>query len=312
MRSILRRTHATSESTPWIRSSRRRDHSLRLLYERPGRTYSGRSLFASADSGLDCRFPAAGPGVIRAKVSRISATRSSASHVSPATLVTAPFCRKIRTSRSSLVFVSSAGRHSPLVLMNVRIPGVPVAYHTSERCFSQLTLPEMLREVQVMWHHVIATQLLIAILNAGFVFFGPAMQSASAPAKPAGTRVLSEQPAIEPGLAVYITSAGAAPTPAGRARQIHIRRSHSLGLDGARNAACLMLEDLRIIHGIHVGGEWRGAVLHARGNGFDGTIRVSETDIEVMLQVSLLLAPLRKTIEREADVLLHRHLTRGE
>jgi putative polyhydroxyalkanoate system protein len=228
----------------------------------------------------------------------------------PATVVTAPFCRKIRTSRSSLVFVSSAGRHSPLVLMNVRLPGVPVAYHTSERYVSQLTLPEMLREVPVMWHHVIAIHLLIAILNAGCVIFSHAMQRGSAPATPAGTLLLAEQPAMA-GLAVYIAIAGAAPTPVGKARQIHIRRSHSLGLDGARNAACLMLEDLRNIHGIHVGGEWRGAVLHARGNGFDGTIRVSETDIEVMLQVSLLLAPLRKTIEREADILLHRHLTRG-
>jgi putative polyhydroxyalkanoate system protein len=92
------------------------------------------------------------------------------------------------------------------------------------------------------------------------------------------------------------------------ALRLGVRRRHHLGTEGARQATDQMIAALCREQGVRLETRWTGSVLHARGRGFQGTLRVSDDDIEIELRLSPLLLPLRGAISREAEVYLARYI----
>jgi putative polyhydroxyalkanoate system protein len=160
-----------------------------------------------------------------------------------------------------------------------------------------------------MWHLFMQNQVLPLVLVC--------VTGATGPIRDCPAPILPKSHETDPASASSGVAAGAAAeagilafsaiTP-GKPGQISVLRRHDLGAEGARQAAEQMLVEVRAAHGIRIDAEWRGPVLHARGNGFDGTVRVGGSDIEIQVRLGLLLSPLRGTIAREAEGLLDRHL----
>jgi putative polyhydroxyalkanoate system protein len=92
------------------------------------------------------------------------------------------------------------------------------------------------------------------------------------------------------------------------AAHIRLVRRHGLGVEEARRATDRLIAELRTAHGIQIEAEWRGSVLHARGPGFEGTLRVDSEEIEVSLRLGLLLSPIRGRLMREAEAFLDRYV----
>jgi putative polyhydroxyalkanoate system protein len=93
-----------------------------------------------------------------------------------------------------------------------------------------------------------------------------------------------------------------------RASQLSVTRPNHLGEEGTRLAAEQMIAALRVEQGIRIDTEWRGSVLHARGSGFEGTLRVGTDQVEIRLRLGLLLSLLRGAIIREAEAYLDRYI----
>lgn len=77
--------------------------------------------------------------------------------------------------------------------------------------------------------------------------------------------------------------------------RIHIRRRHHLGIAGAREEveriAGALAQDL------HARYQWEGDELRFKRKGAAGSIALDEEAIDLRIELGLLLAPLRGTIE---------------
>ena len=79
-----------------------------------------------------------------------------------------------------------------------------------------------------------------------------------------------------------------------------------MGISGARRAAERVIEELRSEHGLHLDTTWDGDTIHARGRGFTAHVEAAPRYIHVVVRLSLLLFPLRRTVEREVHDYLDR------
>ncbi len=83
---------------------------------------------------------------------------------------------------------------------------------------------------------------------------------------------------------------------------IQIRRSHTKGLDAARAVAEEVAETLK--DKIQADYHWAGNDLRFERKGAKGAIRVSDTEVEVVVDLSFVLRPLKKKIEGKIEVYL--------
>ena len=90
---------------------------------------------------------------------------------------------------------------------------------------------------------------------------------------------------------------------------IDIRRSHSLGMKAAREAADRMAEDLGRKFGLS--GGWTGNTHHFDRPGVTGSLHLTEGELHLTVKLGLLLKmmrdPLEAAIVRELDSLFERH-----
>lgn len=87
---------------------------------------------------------------------------------------------------------------------------------------------------------------------------------------------------------------------------IHILRSHALGLAGARQAADDVAARLRADIGVDTA--WEGDALHVSGHGVTGRLVAGPDTVEVIARLSLVARPFRKRLLREIETELDRAL----
>lgn len=80
---------------------------------------------------------------------------------------------------------------------------------------------------------------------------------------------------------------------------IHIKRTHTLGKDAARRTAEQIAAQLK--HDLQASYQWRGDALEFTCPGAKGDIHVSENVVEVSVDLSFLLRPLKGKVEREVN-----------
>ena len=76
---------------------------------------------------------------------------------------------------------------------------------------------------------------------------------------------------------------------------IDIRRTHALGIAGARTAAERMAADLAARFGLQ--GDWRGDVLHFERPGVTGSLAVGPEDVHLSVALGFLLKAMKGSIE---------------
>jgi putative polyhydroxyalkanoate system protein len=77
---------------------------------------------------------------------------------------------------------------------------------------------------------------------------------------------------------------------------IDVRRSHSIGRDGARAAAESIAKKLESKIGVRYA--WKGDDLEFDRTGASGRIRVSDDEVLVQIDLGLMLRPMKGKIER--------------
>jgi putative polyhydroxyalkanoate system protein len=87
---------------------------------------------------------------------------------------------------------------------------------------------------------------------------------------------------------------------------IELTRSHSKGLDGGRTAVERVARQLE--SDLEVDYAWEGDTLRFSGAGADGTIEVDADAVQVQINLSAFLQPLRGRLEEEADQYLDQYL----
>ncbi|MDX1530362.1 MAG: polyhydroxyalkanoic acid system family protein [Rhodothermales bacterium] len=90
---------------------------------------------------------------------------------------------------------------------------------------------------------------------------------------------------------------------------IDVSRHHRLGLDGAREAAERVADDLR--HEFPFESWWEGNTLRVRGTGFKGRIEAHSETVRVAADLGLVLRPLRGRIRAEVEDYLDRYTRDG-
>jgi putative polyhydroxyalkanoate system protein len=88
--------------------------------------------------------------------------------------------------------------------------------------------------------------------------------------------------------------------------RITIERSHSLGLDEARQRAQALADRLASQYDVRC--SWNGDCLEFRRSGADGRIEVGDDSVRVELKLGLLLSALGSTIRREIETTLDKSL----
>src|SRR3954470_14662084 len=90
---------------------------------------------------------------------------------------------------------------------------------------------------------------------------------------------------------------------------IDIRRTHALGITGARSAAERMAAQLASRFDLK--GDWRGNVMHFQRPGVTGSLAVDEHDVHLSVALGFLLKAMKGSIqsavEREMDTLFVAH-----
>ncbi|MEH3022398.1 MAG: polyhydroxyalkanoic acid system family protein [Pseudomonas oryzihabitans] len=81
--------------------------------------------------------------------------------------------------------------------------------------------------------------------------------------------------------------------------QITIERSHSLGLDGARQKADQLAEKLTRDYGVAC--TWEGDTLKFARSGVDGRIEVAESQVRVQATLGMMFSMLSGQIEKEIE-----------
>ncbi|MFB6249098.1 MAG: polyhydroxyalkanoic acid system family protein [Salinibacter sp.] len=87
---------------------------------------------------------------------------------------------------------------------------------------------------------------------------------------------------------------------------IELTRSHSLGLDGGREAVERVAQQLK--SDLEVDYRWDDDTLRFDGSGADGTIEVEADAVRIAISLSAFLRPLQGRIEEEAGRYLDQHL----
>ncbi|MBL8517962.1 MAG: polyhydroxyalkanoic acid system family protein [Betaproteobacteria bacterium] len=87
---------------------------------------------------------------------------------------------------------------------------------------------------------------------------------------------------------------------------IALKRTHHLGLKGARAAAEKMAEKLG--KQFNLSGDWTGNTLHFDRPGVNGSLTVSETDMQLAVTLGFLLkamkGPIEKAVHEQLDKVL--------
>ena len=78
---------------------------------------------------------------------------------------------------------------------------------------------------------------------------------------------------------------------------IDIRQDHDLGREGACKAVERVARQLQDDMGISY--QWDGSELTFEGRGATGSILVSDSEVKVVVDLSILLQPIRSQIEKE-------------
>lgn len=86
---------------------------------------------------------------------------------------------------------------------------------------------------------------------------------------------------------------------------IHRSRAHSLSLDAARAAAEEIAQQLADKYGIRY--EWVGSVIHFKGAGAKGKLTVRHAQMEILIELSLMLRPLKGRIEGAVEEYLDQY-----
>ena len=87
---------------------------------------------------------------------------------------------------------------------------------------------------------------------------------------------------------------------------IDISRKHSLGLEAARGAAEKVAQSLK--EQLDASYSWKGDNLVWQRTGAKGEIRVSESEVRVLAELSFLLRPLKGKIEGKVHEYLDEYL----
>lgn len=87
---------------------------------------------------------------------------------------------------------------------------------------------------------------------------------------------------------------------------IQVRKRHDLGEERARNLVEQLAKELKR----KLGGEyrWEGETLEFKRTGASGHIRVDEQEVEILLELGMLLRPMRGSIEEAVHRYLHKAL----
>jgi len=88
---------------------------------------------------------------------------------------------------------------------------------------------------------------------------------------------------------------------------IDLTRLHNLGLEDGRSAIERVARQLDDDLGIDY--QWQDNTLHFDGQGADGHIEVSDQSVQVAINLSFFLSPMRSRIETEAERYLDEHLS---
>ncbi|MEM6783484.1 MAG: polyhydroxyalkanoic acid system family protein [Bacteroidota bacterium] len=80
---------------------------------------------------------------------------------------------------------------------------------------------------------------------------------------------------------------------------IDVRRRHDLGRDAARTLATNLAADLEREYGVSA--HWAGDVLRIAGRGVKGDVVATDTELRVQASLSMMMRPLRSTLEREIE-----------
>ncbi len=87
---------------------------------------------------------------------------------------------------------------------------------------------------------------------------------------------------------------------------IHIERAHTLGKADARKSAEHIAARLK--HELKVDSHWQGDVLQLTHAGAKGSIVVDDSKVEVRVELSFMLRPLRAKVERDIHAQLDKYL----
>lgn len=88
--------------------------------------------------------------------------------------------------------------------------------------------------------------------------------------------------------------------------KISIQRTHQLGLAQAREAINQVGQDLASSY--QLSQEWQGNTLRVKRSGLEGTIAVSDRDVQIDLQLGLLLSAAQGAIKQAIHAELERRL----
>jgi len=80
---------------------------------------------------------------------------------------------------------------------------------------------------------------------------------------------------------------------------IDISRSHTLGIDGAREAAEAVAERLAAEYGVQ--SAWSGDTLRVQGRGIKGALEALPTAVRVTASLGLAARPFRRALRREIE-----------
>lgn len=87
---------------------------------------------------------------------------------------------------------------------------------------------------------------------------------------------------------------------------IELKRSHTRGLDGGREVVEQVAQQLKTDLGIDY--QWNGDTLLIEGQGADGKIEVAEETIQILINLSAFLKPVKGRVKSEAEKYLDRVL----
>jgi len=88
---------------------------------------------------------------------------------------------------------------------------------------------------------------------------------------------------------------------------IDLTRSHSLGLADGRNAVERVAQQLEDDLGVRY--EWEDDTLYFDGQGADGHIDVQKETVQIAINLSTFLQPLRGRVKTEAEKYLDRYFS---
>lgn len=88
---------------------------------------------------------------------------------------------------------------------------------------------------------------------------------------------------------------------------ITLKRAHQLGLKGARAAADKMAEKLS--EKFDLAGDWQGDTLHFQRPGVNGTLSITETQMNLEVSLGFMLKMMRGPIEQAVHEQLDKVLT---